>query len=284
MDPFCNKKQPSMNTVNNNIKALTIGLLLILAIGAVAYFKSSKKNTTVNSAPIKIHSETTKSLDAKKITTDDLLKKIQSRENFSIIDIRPSDEYEREHILNSENISVSEIETTMRALDKKKTYILIDNGISLEAASVAINFFSRAGFENAFYLDGGFLEWKNQSGSTISSGDPESLIDQLKIKYISAEKLKELMAVEKNLLIIDLRAKNQFNEGHLDNAVNIFLDDLEKQIWQTASSGKKIILYGEENLDTFKGAIRLFDMGFMNTMALSGGFGEWKQRAVEVPK
>jgi phage shock protein E len=42
------------------------------------------------------------------------------------------------------------------------------------------------------------------------------------------EKIKDYLS--KNAIIIDVRTVSEFNEGHIDGAVNIVLDTLEKNI------------------------------------------------------
>jgi len=95
--------------------------------------------------------------------------------------------------------------------------------------------------------------------------------------------LKKIMVEESNLYIVDVRKKGQFDEGHLNGAVNIFLDELENRHAEIPL-GKKIILCDNDGMWAFQGAVRLFDMGIMNVFALSDGLNVWKQKGYEIVK
>jgi hydroxyacylglutathione hydrolase len=269
---------------NNNIAALGIGIFLIILIAIVTILRpifSKNNSSSTNAKQQDVAMENLKK--APQISDVDLAKKIQARDNLSLLDIRLPDAYANEHILNSQNVSLADINGVLTQLDKNKTFVIIDDNDISDQIAMVISSLSDSGFNNIFYLTGGFSAWKGAYNPTISAGNPDSFTDQSKISYIQTDKLKDMMNTETNLVIIDVRKNTQFNDGHLKNAINIFLDDLEKRK-KDIPIGKKIVLYDNDGLGAFKAGVRLFDMGFFNTFTLSDGLDAWKKKNYELVK
>jgi rhodanese-related sulfurtransferase len=148
---------------------------------------------------------------------------------------------------------------------------------------LATSILPQSGFKNVFYLSGGFTEWKDENNGTASAGDPSSFSDQAKVNFIKGDDLKKAIDNNEDLLIIDLRKEAAFSGGHIKNAINIYLGDLEKRRSEIPL-GKKVVLVDNDGLWAFQGAVRLFDAGVFNVFALSEGLDAWKQKGYEVVK
>jgi len=61
------------------------------------------------------------------------------------------------------------------------------------------------------------------------------------------------------------------------------LDDLEKEKAKIPL-GRKVVLYDNNGLWAFMGAVRLYDMGFFNILAMSDGLEGWKNNKFELVK
>ncbi|MDD5464723.1 MAG: rhodanese-like domain-containing protein [Candidatus Moranbacteria bacterium] len=270
---------------NSNLIAISIGLMLIIFIAVIAFFrlnKSQENAQKASEAPKNIAAENMKK--GVKIAASDLIKKMSERQNdLTLIDVRSADDFAKEHLLGSQNAPFPTILDAMSPLDKDKTYTIISYDSSVASIAPIIKILTEAGFKNIAYLDGGFSGWKDGFNPTVSAGDPNSFVDQSKITPIQTDKLKDMLETGDNLTIIDVRKKNQFDEGHIKGAVNIYLEDLEKR-HSEIPSGKKIILYDNDGLWAFKAGVRLFDMGFFNNLALSDGLDAWKQKGFELVK
>ncbi|KKR22117.1 MAG: Rhodanese domain protein [Candidatus Moranbacteria bacterium GW2011_GWA2_39_41] len=269
----------------SNLVAMIIGLILIISIGGLAFFRLNKSQNTAKEISEASKDTPIKNMqNATKISTSDLAKKILAHpENLSLIDVRDAADFSKEHLLDSQNIPLSVIVDAMSPLDKNNDYIIIDYDSSIESLALIVEALTNIGFKNISYLDGGFTAWKLDFNSTISAGDPDSFVDQSKIKYIQTDKLKEMLETEDNLIILDVRKKNQFNEGHIKGATNIYLEDLEKRRTEIPFN-KKIILYDNDGLWAFKAGVRLFDMGLFNALILSDGLDNWKKKGFELIK
>lgn len=264
-----------------NAIALIVGFGLIILIAIFTIFKPFS-HTGNNKGQNNASQLSQDSSSAKQISSEDLLKKIQAKEPVDIIDVRSSDEFQKEHLLDSQNIPADNFINYSGNLDKNKSYVIVDNGSGDAGLTLAENLAQKE-FKNAYYLTGGFSAWKNKLNPTVSAGDPNSFVDQSKVNYLNSGQLKEMMQTESNLYIIDVRKNDAYAQGHLKGAINIFLDDLEKRR-REIPLGKKIIIYDSDGLWAFQGAVRLFDMNILNVYALSDGYNAWTQKGFEIVK
>ncbi len=268
-----------------NLKILAIGFALIVFVAAITIFKfyatrNSNQTTTKINQIAKI--ETVNTSEISKITPQGLMKKIQTEGAINLIDLRNGTDYATEHIADSQNIPFSDIPASLAKLDKNKPYVFLDYTEDVSTINSVANFLSSNGYKNIYYLEGGFAEWKNGFSPTVSTGNPASFSDQAKVKYITPEDLKKIID-QKNILIIDVRASQDFTSEHLNTAINIPLSELEKRRLEI-NSNRKIILYDKTGINSFKGAVRLFDLGFFNAFSLSNGIDGWKQKGFETIK
>lgn len=267
-----------------NILVIGIGVLLIFLTGLFVVLKPfiGKKNNTAlesNTDPEYINDLK----KAKKITGEDLRKKMLTEKNTIVIDIRDEISFAEEHIPDSINIPASSIQNSLASLEKTKAYILVDDGSSFDAAYLAGGLFTKNDFLNVFYLSGGFVAWKNKINITVSAGNPTAFVDQSKVTYINSDELKNLIETDNNIYILDVREKTQFDAGHIKNANNIFLDNLEKER-ANIPRGKKIILCDDNIFMAFQAGVRLFDFGFFDIRVLSDGLETWKEKGYEIVK
>jgi len=272
--------------IHSNIIALGIGFSLIIIIAGIAFFKSNdlKSSTENDSASSLVNAITENIQKANKVSSDVLVQKIMNpQSNVMIIDIRDADDFAKEHIIGSQNIPFLMLPEIMTSLDKNKPYTLVDYGLSIELVAMAIKNMTEIGFSDISYLDGGFVTWKEGYNPIISAGNPNLFTDQSKVTYIQIDQLKEILQAEKKITLIDVRKNNEFVQGHIESAINIYLDDIEKNK-NLISSDKEIIVYGENGLQSFQAAVRLFDMGFFNVFALADGLNVWQDKNYALTK
>lgn len=271
---------------NNNLVAVGIGFFMIALIALITIWRSHSAAPSGQSQDdsLKQKQAISDSLQkGTKISDADLQSKIVSRANITLIDIRSAADFASEHILNSKNVPLPNLNDALSGLDKNKAYALIDYGNDLSTTALATRTMSDGGFKQIYYLDGGFSAWKNDSEPTISSGDPNSFADQSKVSYVKCDDLKNMLASENDLFVLDVRASDKYAAGHIKGATNIPLADLEAQS-NRIPLGKKIVVYDDTGTQAFQAAVRLFDLGFYNTFTLSEGLDVWKQKNYEIVK
>lgn len=79
-------------------------------------------------------------------------------------------------------------------------------------------------------------------------------------------------------LLIDVRTPEEFNEGHLPNAVNIdWLSTEFNKAFDSVSKRKKIYVYCRSGKRSEKAASRLDSLGFKRVVNLTGGYNAYEK-------
>ena len=90
-------------------------------------------------------------------------------------------------------------------------------------------------------------------------------------KDISYKNLKELMK-NKTVYLIDVRSNQEYEEGHLDGAINISMYNIEKEILNyVKSENDLIILYCSSGGRSREAKKTLENLGYQNVYNLKGG-------------
>lgn len=99
------------------------------------------------------------------------------------------------------------------------------------------------------------------------------------ISIISAEDLKREMAVNPELIVINVLGQASFEDCHIKGSVNIPLEEL-KDYAEAWDKHEKIVVYcAHHDCKASKNAYNfLKDLGFRNIHAYEGGIREWKQK------
>jgi MFS family permease len=98
------------------------------------------------------------------------------------------------------------------------------------------------------------------------------------IKYnkecIEVEEVKQALQKRKNIQIIDVRNREEFNQAHIPNALNISLQDLKEYVSKFDSNVKYVTACGKGGGRSAEGAKLLKEYG-LNAMWLCGGTNKW---------
>lgn len=249
-------------------RALLVGSFLIVAVSIFFisrsfFFENSDTVTTLSS----MNNATQSSIPF--ITPDILLKKIQNGDSVDLIDVRDEASYKAEHIAHSLSLPIGSLQNFSPVKDKMVVIVLSENDpILFEAAR---NIMENRSF-SYFFLKGGFESWKAFGAPVVSVGDPNSFTDQSKITYLSIEECKNLLTQNAPVpFILDVQTEDNFKKKHLVGAINIPLDQLEKR-QKEIPAGKIIIVYGENDLASFRGGVRLSDLGIFSARTLTGNY------------
>lgn len=71
-------------------------------------------------------------------------------------------------------------------------------------------------------------------------------------------------------LIIDVRTKKEYQEGHLNGAINIPLSNIKKEI-SNINMNKKVLLYCQSGIRSKKALKILENLGYHEIYSLKGG-------------
>lgn len=252
------------NLDKKNIQALSLGMLGIVLVGiffTVKSFWSSDETNTPTYGDTADEAVSTR----KTLTSTDLQEKITRNEKLLLIDIRSQESFNIKHLPKSRSFPSD----TLNSFQKEEGVltVIIGSVADPEANTLAQEILTNKGIE-AWFLAGGFEEWTAKGLPTISSGDPKDFVDQSKVTFITKENLAPLIS-QPGILILDTQSEENFQRKHIRGAVHIPLDELEKRASEIQST-KRIIVYGENELESFRAGVRLFDLNFFSVETLRG--------------
>lgn len=94
-----------------------------------------------------------------------------------------------------------------------------------------------------------------------------NLYNKRELKEIVYEDLKN-----KNYIILDVRNKREYSEGHINRAINIELSKIKKQIDRLKlNKNEDILVYCQSGIRSKKAVLILEELGYKNVYNLKGG-------------
>lgn len=260
--------------------AILVGFFLIVLVAAITVARSLdlKKQTAEKQG------EETADASLEKyetISTPDLQNKITKKAPLTLLDVRSDEAYTEEHVVDSLHIPVDDL-ANATTLDKTKPLYLLAENSQDETLGKALEILNGRNFTNVTVLAGGMESWKNLGGQVITSGDPTLFVNQAKVRFITADELKDSLENNK-IFLIDARLPKDYAEGHLKGAVNIPFEELEKRRAEIPSS-KTIVVYDANEVLGFQSAARIYDLLAFSVYDLRGGFENWKNNNLEIVK
>ncbi len=98
------------------------------------------------------------------------------------------------------------------------------------------------------------------------------------ITNIEAKNAKKLLEENKEITILDVRTEEEFNEGHIPNAVNMDVQDhLFKQKVNTLDKEKIYLVHCRSGMRSCAAIEMMDSQGFTNIYHLHQGFLEWEE-------
>ena len=101
-------------------------------------------------------------------------------------------------------------------------------------------------------------------------------------KTISAEEAKNMIDELEDEIVLDVRSQEEFNEVHLENAINM-TNEVIKVRFETKITDKKdatIIVYCKSGVRAKTAAQTLVDLGYTNVYTF-GGIDSWKYEVIK---
>ncbi|HEY6200829.1 MAG TPA: molybdopterin-synthase adenylyltransferase MoeB [Candidatus Binatia bacterium] len=106
----------------------------------------------------------------------------------------------------------------------------------------------------------------------------KQLMDEARteIKEVSVQETKDLLQKNGHMLL-DVREKDEYREGHLEGAVSLPRGFLEIKVETTVpEKSTPIIAYCAGGTRSLLAAKALKEMGYQNVVSMAGGYGAWK--------
>lgn len=130
------------------------------------------------------------------------------------------------------------------------------------------------GFKIEGFLEGGYKSWKN-------AGEKMDLVID-----IEADELAIDIPFDPNLTVLDVRSHIEFADGHLENAINLPLDEMT-DIAQIAGfeENQNIYIYSGSGYKSVIASSLLKKQGYHNLRNVTGGWTEiQKQKNIVIQK
>ena len=97
------------------------------------------------------------------------------------------------------------------------------------------------------------------------------LYRNLENKEISYQKLQEIMRKNENAILLDVRSKQEFKEGHLEGSINIPLYEIDKQLDKIPDKQCTIVIYCASGHRSKQAKEKLENLGYENVYHLKNG-------------
>jgi predicted heme/steroid binding protein/rhodanese-related sulfurtransferase len=96
-----------------------------------------------------------------------------------------------------------------------------------------------------------------------------------KAPYVSAGEVRAWMETDKSVVLIDVREKDEFDEGHLPGAINIPYNEIEGRLAEFDRERRQVLYCIASSWRAPYSANLLADHGFTNVYVLEGGVAAW---------
>lgn len=256
----------SVTQEKKNARAVLVGGMLILLVGGTFVARSLFSKTDEKSSPV-AESAVPEEKPLPELSTEVIRQKLLNKERLTLVDVRGQADFENEHIPGSLSVSTSALPSFEP--EDGSTVIIVFSARDENTRNTTETILRQKSYP-VFMLAGGIEAWKLTGNQLISQGDPNSFLDQSKVTYVSLEELKQAYAnPPTNLLLLDVQTPQAYERAHIRGAVHIPLKDLEKRAYELPA-GSNIIVYGENELASFQGGVRLSDMNIFTAKTLSG--------------
>jgi len=113
-------------------------------------------------------------------------------------------------------------------------------------------------------------------GATIVLGLALVTTWQVGAKDISQTQLQQLMKNDKEVVLLDVRTAEEFEQGHIPNAVNISHTELEARLAElSGAKNTQVVIYCRSGRRAEVAKQVLLTNGFNQLDHLAGDFNEW---------
>ena len=197
--------------------------------------------------------------DGLKSLSVDEFENLSKRKDVTILDVRDKNEFASGHIPNSLFIGIDGMFAPWvgTVIEEISTPLLlvIPKGREKET----IKRLARVGFDNTLgYLNDGFESWKN-------AGKKTNYINTISPNIFKEESKKKLLKV------YDVRKPFEFNSSHLENSINIPLNNLNQNI-KDSEKENELFLHCQTGYRSMIASSLLKIKGYKNVNDIDGGF------------
>lgn len=188
----------------------------------------------------------------------ELMENKDKKDATLIIDVRPEDQYKAGHLANAINIPNADIEARIAEIEDFKTKPVI----------VYCNTGNQSGQAADKLVAAGFTDVTNATGVKDFEYPLYTHTD------IRATTFLEMMK-DPDVVVVDYRPAKNYAEGHIENAINIELDQVPQNL-DKLPKDKKIVFYCNTGTQSLKGADALVKEGYTDVYNVIEGTKEYE--------
>jgi len=120
-------------------------------------------------------------------------------------------------------------------------------------------------------------------GCAIQTGSPNQIFEDIGVQ--ESFELIQRNQMNQDFIIIDIRTPEEFNEGHIENAVNIdFYSETFKEDLDKLDKNKTYFIYCRSGNRSGRAMPIMKELGFKEVYNLSVGIKEWIAEGLPVVK
>jgi len=252
------------------------------------------------------------------ISTKDLNKAIQKKDDTIVVDTRSFLEYKKGHVPSAVNIDLFQLhwfDTSKRGIKdfNRQTRLLLSN-IGIKKNSMVVFYDNLSGMfaargvwlllyfahEKVCMLDGGFQKWKKEGHSIEVESNPlrnSQFKGKPNAKILADANEVRRSLEKKKMIIVDARSRDEYDgsevrgsrRGHIPTAVNIdWTHNIENdsfkskdklsKIYSKIPKNAKIITYCQGGYRAANAFLVLKMLGYKRVKMYLGSWGEWANR------
>ncbi len=199
--------------------------------------------------------------------------------DLQVVDARNPEEYEDVHIPGSINIPQKKFDEYAHLLNTNTSTRLIFycNGVKCGKSKKAAVIAFEMGYQNVFVYEEGMPVWE-EIGNPITQGpNYEAKIETTKISPLQLNDLKK--SGKDDFVIVDVRDKSEYMEGHIPGAINIPEASFSSQSAKL-DKNKTIIVYcnaGNRSYKAYRKLMKLSYKKFYQSL-----FADWKKAGFKI--
>jgi rhodanese-related sulfurtransferase len=110
----------------------------------------------------------------------------------------------------------------------------------------------------------------------------KALYKKSKPREIDTRGLNQLIKKNENLIIIDVRNRDEFNTGHIPNSINIPVENIiNNSYYLSKYQNSAIVVYCKSGVRSSEAANYLSKLGFRHIYKLRGGINHYNGKLIK---
>lgn len=105
----------------------------------------------------------------------------------------------------------------------------------------------------------------------------QDLIDEAKqrIEELTPEQVREMQARNERVVYLDVREPNEWNLGHLPQAIHLPRGNIETKVEEIIDRSQKVVVYCARGNRSALAALTMKQMGYENVCSMARGLQGW---------